>query len=234
MENLDVINTKTCKICNETKDLLKFDIKRNQCKVCLSDLQRKNRYLKIGITIIPKKRRFNEPIEEKKIRLNLDCKNRSRNLVKNLNDEYLINVIRINAIYDKIKPDFSEENILKTRKRIKKKRLKRILNLNAIKKICKCCKETIEKTNFRKNVCVCRKCNNFKINENRKKFGPKKYALSKKNLTNTYIKTKIQKSCYNSGFKIKCANISQEFIELTRKQLTLKRKIKNENKQRSS
>ena len=65
-------------------------------------------------------------------------------------------------------------------------------------------------------------------------YKSKLYFFHKENLTNTYIKNTIISNIHYYKLKIKHSEISDVYVELKRKELTLKRKIKNENKQRSS
>ena len=66
MENLEIINTKTCKTCNETKDLLKFPTKGLNCKICKNNQERIYYFLKKKITVLPKKRKKYNSSEERK------------------------------------------------------------------------------------------------------------------------------------------------------------------------
>jgi len=226
MENLDVINTKTCKTCNETKDSLKFPKQGFKCNVCKNHQQRIDYFLKKKITSLRQKRIFlllkEKKLREKKVRQYEIQKERQKERFskcrENLSDKYIILIIRLKAKYNNLAPDFSKENILKEKTRIEEKKLSRITKI----KKCTNCKEKFIKKGVMHAVNVCSKCTS------------KLYFFNKENLTNTYIKNTIRCSLHYHKLKIKDSEISDVYVELKRKELTLKRKIKNENKQRSS
>ena len=251
MENLDVINTKTCKTCNETKDLLKFPKQGFKCSVCKNHQQRIDYFLKKKITVLPKKRIFIFLKEEKKIgkknvikkkqkiiqkerqykRQKEIQKERLSKCIKNLSNEYIVLIIKSTAKYNNLVPDLSEENILKVKTRIEEKRLSKITKI----KKCKICKETFIKKASLKASNLCNKCRYpYYKNKYGENYKSKLYFFHKENLTNTYIKNTIISNIHYHKLKIKHSEISDVYVELKRKELILKRKIKNENKQRSS
>lgn len=240
MENLEIINTKTCKTCNETKDLLKFPTKGLNCKICKNNQERIYYFLKKKITVLPKKRKKYNSSEERKAMKLIYNRNRDKHNSQILSDEYIKEKIRSKFYYHKIIPDLSKENIIITRERIKQKRLIKISD----KKECKNCKNILEKTYFLKtSSSLCKKCYHKRhyIKYARKPYtyetgqiAKKRYHKNKENLTEGYIKRVIISNLKNYKLCITNSDISDNHVELKRKELTLKRKIKNENKQRSS
>jgi hypothetical protein len=201
MKNLDVINTKTCKSCNETKDISKFEKNRYKCRWCRTNISSKR---------------------EK----------------ETLPDYYIKKILKKESLKKNIIFICSEKIIISRRFQIIKERAIReydLLLMNTINsRKCKICNQ-IKSLNYfkdgkkhKRSCYICR--NSLPINLKRKE----KY---REILIDCIVKGNIMGMVNRNlekNLRIKASEIPQEFIELKRKELTLKRKIKNENKQRSS
>lgn len=234
---MDIVKTKTCKICNEAKNILDFKKRSANCKLCLNDINRKLYFLKKGITVLPEKiRKFNSPEERKAMKL-LYYKNRDKQHAQSLSDEYIKDQIRTKAYYHKTIADLSQENIISTREHIKQKRLLKLDD----KKKCKDCKNILEKTYFLKTgSSLCKKCHYKKdyATYGRKPYtyekgqlAKKKYHENKENLTDGYLRKTIISCLKNYKLGLLRNDITDSYVNIKRKELLTKRKIESWQKQ---
>lgn len=230
------METKTCKTCNKTKDRTAFKKRSAQCKPCLNNISRKLYFLRKGITVIPEKRKkYNSPEERQAMKL-IYHRNRDKQNSQALSDEYIKDQIRLKAFYHKTAPDLSQENITITRKTIEKNRLLRTSG----KKECKECKSILEKTCFLKSgSSLCKQCHYKKhyaiygrkpYTYEKGQLAKKKYHENKEKLTESYVKKTIISSLKHYKLGLSRNDITENYVELKKKELTIKRKIENGNK----
>ena len=222
------METKTCKTCNETKNILDFKKRSANCKLY---------FLKKGITVLPEKiRKFNSPEERKAMKL-LYNQNRDKQNAQNLSDEYIRDQIRTKAYYHKTIADLSQENIISTREHLKQKRLLKLDD----KKECKGCKNILEKTCFlKRGSSLCGKCH---YRQNYARYGrkpytyekgqlaKKKYHENKENLTDVYVKKSIISCLKHYKLGLLRSDITDSYVNIKRKELLTKRKIESWQKQ---
>lgn len=231
------MKTKTCKTCNETKDIIAFNKRSGHCRPCLNNINRKLYFLKKGITLLPEKTKKYNSSEERNVMKLIYHRNRDNYNSQTLSDEYIKDQIRLKAYYHKILPDLSEENIIITRERIKQIRLVK----TGGKKECKKCKNILEKTYFLKTgSSLCKKCyykKNYVIygrkpyTYEKGQIAKKKYHDNKEKLTESYVKKTIISSLKNYKLGIVRSDISNNYVKLKRKELLTKRKIESWQKQ---
>lgn len=229
---MDNIDTKTCKVCKDTKVLSSFKPRAAVCRVCTNEYTRKAYYEKQGITELPPKRKKYGSIEEKHQAVLVYNRTRDKYNSQNITDEYVKDILRTQASYKGVIPDLSMDNINKKRQDIKQSR--------SHIKYCIGCKKDLDKTLFYKGVKhLCKKCHYRKHytiygrsphNPTNNERTKKRYALNKELLTTPYVKALIKSSLKNYKLRIRISDISDEHVELKRKELTLKKQIEHGNK----
>ncbi len=165
--------------------------------------------------------------------------NQAKKYYKTLKDYHIRNAIKKYSEYHNIEPDYSEDNMIKFRNSRQ--------NLIELKKSkfrkCSKCEKILEKDMFRGNLEICKKCNNrlayLKHLENNPSYIEQQSLRSKvriKNhrnlLTDSFIKLSIRWSM-DKSIRLSLKDIPQELIELKRKELILKRKIKSHGKEKA-
>jgi hypothetical protein len=226
------METRTCKTCKETKDRTLFRVGTSLvCKKCTNHQERIKYFQKKGIESLPPKINKYNSLEERKAGKLAYLRKRDKKEREVLSDHYIKNQIRSRAISKGVKPDFSDSNIIKVREGIKKTRLAETLST---KQCIECQKVFDKKLGFPKSKSNrCKKCHQTR---HYKKYGRapytpdkaegarKRYQLNKEMLTTGYIKHVI-KSNLRHVVPIRYADISEVFVDLKRKEITLNRKI---------
>jgi hypothetical protein len=129
-------------------------------------------------------------------------------------------------------PDYSLDNIIKVRNSIIKAR-----GLIAEEfRLCPTCNDVFEK-NSCKNAVACKKCTDksFKLSKKQSSaiYCRKWVSKAREQLNDAFIKSFFARNFWRSKIKISAKNIPQELIELKRKELILKRKIKSHGKEKA-
>ena len=154
--------------------------------------------------------------------------------VVNLSDTYIKRLIRISAKKFKETAILTPTAILKKRAELLEKRsLKKVIKETG-NKACITCLKTKNITCFSRHGKECNKCQDKKgyISRDKnkmKKTNAIKALTNKSSLNDVYLRRLIRSNMRNYG-SFKKADVPQDFIDLKRKELTLKRKIENGNK----
>ena len=168
---MDTIDTKTCKVCKESKSLYYYRPRAAVCNICY-------------------------------------------------NKQHLIKYAHKRRTVEQLKTYTRNKELA-------------LLNM----KFCKHCKKALFLTEFDKNRGICKACRNAINNSyTRNKLlvanNNKRTVFKRKELmSDTYIRHLIKGMVYKiTGKQLKTEDIPQQFIELKRKQLTLKKQIEHGNK----
>lgn len=204
------METKTCKICKDVKsiNLFKKGIRSTVCKKCQD--QREKAY---------------------------DQK-RSKSEVEALSDNYIRTIIRGTAKRKGIAPVITPEIIKERRISILMNKKIKTNTLEKGLKECKVCKKITDLAKFPKHKNTCYSCKNkieyskykhkkircLYTNDVRKRQLKKEHS-NKELLSDVYIK-KLLVSTLRHRIYLTTKDISQDFVELKRKELTIKRQIK--------
>ncbi len=150
--------------------------------------------------------------------------------VANLSDSYIKRIIRESAKKRGKTVIITKSMIYKKRSRLLKKRnLQKEIRLSG-KKICKTCCESKKIDCFKRYGKECDACQNkrgwlARDKDKIRKRQKEEFLQSRVLLSNTYIARLIRSNMRNHG-SFKQTEISQEFIDLKRKELLIKRKFK--------
>ena len=193
---MDIINTKTCKTCNEIKDVSKFGKQKKSCNTCSNKKATDYRTI-------------------------------------TLPDSYIIKLITRHS--KRLRESVTPDEIIKHRDFILLKRKAK----KEGKHLCWTCKiayDTKEHKQKRGNCVTCKRKKHSEWKKNNRKivreYAKKSFSKNKELLTDGYIKNNIRKTL-NKTYELNISgkDIPQDFINLKRKELTLKIKIESWQKQ---